>query len=71
VLAERRDIRRFRPDPVPERAPAGARRRPPGPVGGPHKPWRFIVARAARIAVRQIAQRERLRQADRFGPRAS
>ena len=74
VLAERRDIRRFRPDPVPEgvlrRVLAAAHQ---APSVGLMQPWRFIVAReeATRIAVRQIAQRERLRQADRFGPRAS
>ena len=74
VLAERRDIRRFRPDPVPEgvlrRVLAAAHQ---APSVGLMQPWRFIVAReeATRIAVRQMAQRERLRQADRFGPRAS
>jgi len=74
VLAERRDIRRFRPDPVPEgvlrRVLAAAHQ---APSVGLMQPWRFILARedATRIAVRQIAQRERLRQADRFGPRAS
>ena len=74
VLAERRDIRRFRPDLVPEgvlrRVLAAAHQ---APSVGLMQPWRFILARedATRIAVRQIAQRERLRQADRFGPRAS
>jgi nicotinate-nucleotide--dimethylbenzimidazole phosphoribosyltransferase len=73
VLAERRDIRRFRPDPVPDgvlrRVLAAAHQ---APSVGLMQPWRFIVVRedATRIAVRQIAHRERLRQADRFGPKA-
>jgi nicotinate-nucleotide--dimethylbenzimidazole phosphoribosyltransferase len=36
------------------------------------QPWRFIIVSAieTRVAIRQIAQRERLRQAERFGERA-
>ena len=42
------------------------------PSVGLMQPWRFIVVRdeATRVAVRRLAQRERLRQADRFGARA-
>ncbi len=72
VIAERRDIRRFRPDPVPEeileRVLAAAHR---APSVGLMQPWRMIVIRDAepRLAIRQVAQRERLRQAERFDER--
>ena len=73
VIAERRDIRRFRPDPVPEDVlrrvlEAGHR----APSVGLMQPWRLIVVRSPqrRSAVRRLAQRERLRQADRFDERA-
>lgn len=73
VIAERRDIRRFRPDEVPADVlrrvlEAGHR----APSVGLMQPWRFIVVRSdsQRSAVRQIAQRERMRQADRFDERA-
>jgi nicotinate-nucleotide--dimethylbenzimidazole phosphoribosyltransferase len=73
VIAERRDIRRFRPDPVPEpivrRLLEAAHR---APSVGLMQPWRMIVVEAleTRIEVRHLAQRERLRQADRFDERA-
>lgn len=73
VIAERRDIRRFRPDDVPddvlERVLAAAHR---APSVGLMQPWRFIVVRdvATRAAVRTLAQRERVRQAERFDARA-
>lgn len=73
VIAERRDIRRFRPDEVPEdvlrRVLEAAHR---APSVGLMQPWRLIVVRATatRIEVRRLAQRERLRQADRFDERA-
>src|SRR6202035_5369801 len=73
VIAERRDIRRFRPDEVPtdvlERVLGAAHR---APSVGLMQPWRLIVIRSldTRIAVRALAQRERLRQADRFDQRA-
>jgi nicotinate-nucleotide--dimethylbenzimidazole phosphoribosyltransferase len=72
VIAERRDIRRFRPDPVPEdvltRVLEAAHR---APSVGLMQPWRLIVVRdeATRMAMRRLAQRERLRQADRFDER--
>ena len=73
VIAERRDIRRFRPDPVPDelvRCVLEAAHR--APSVGLMQPWRLIVVRSAerRSAVRRLAQRERLRQADRFDERA-
>jgi nicotinate-nucleotide--dimethylbenzimidazole phosphoribosyltransferase len=72
VIAERRDVRRFRSDAVPddvlERVLAAAHR---APSVGLMQPWRLIVIRAldTRIAVRRLAQRERLRQADKFDER--
>ena len=73
VIAERRDIRRFRPDPVPGDVlgrvlEAGHR----APSVGLMQPWRLIVVRSPerRSAVRRLAQRERLRQADSFDERA-
>lgn len=73
VIAERRDVRRFRADDVPdavlERVLAAAHR---APSVGLMQPWRLIVIRdlATRTAVRRLAQRERLRQAERFDARA-
>ena len=73
VIAERRDIRRFRPDDVPEdilsRVLQAAHR---APSVGLMQPWRIIIVRdlATRAAIRGLAQRERLRQADRFDERA-
>ncbi len=73
VIAERRDIRRFRPDPVPvdllERVLEAAHR---APSVGLMQPWRMIVITAleTRSGVRRIAQRERIRQAERFDERA-
>lgn len=73
VIAERRDIRRFRPDPVPDdvlrRVLESAHR---APSVGLMQPWRFLMVRSieTRSAVRQLAQRERIRQADRFDERA-
>jgi len=73
VIAERRDIRRFRPDAVPddvlERVLAAAHR---APSVGLMQPWRLIVIRATapRIAIRDVAARERLRQAGNFDERA-
>jgi nicotinate-nucleotide--dimethylbenzimidazole phosphoribosyltransferase len=73
VIAERRDIRRFRPDPVPDelvtRLLEAAHR---APSVGLMQPWRFITIRdpGTKASVRRLAQRERIRQADRFDDRA-
>jgi nicotinate-nucleotide--dimethylbenzimidazole phosphoribosyltransferase len=73
VIAERRDIRRFRPDAVPddvlERVLAAAHR---APSVGLMQPWRLIVIRGTepRIAIRDVAARERLLQAGNFDERA-
>jgi nicotinate-nucleotide--dimethylbenzimidazole phosphoribosyltransferase len=72
VIAERRDIRRFRPDDVPDgvldRVLEAAHR---APSVGLMQPWRLIVVSRieTRIAVRALAARERLRQAERFDRR--
>jgi nicotinate-nucleotide--dimethylbenzimidazole phosphoribosyltransferase len=72
VIAERRDVRRFRPDEVPDDVLQGvlaAAHR--APSVGLMQPWRLIVIREldTRIAVRRLAQRERLRQAGNFDER--
>jgi len=73
VIADRRDVRRFRADEVTtsvlERVLSAAHR---APSVGLMQPWRFIVVRSleTRSAIRSLAQRERLRQADRFDERA-
>jgi len=73
VIAERRDIRRFRPDEVPDevlgRVLAAAHS---APSVGLMQPWRLIVIRDVRTrsAIRDLARAERLRQAPRFGRRA-
>jgi nicotinate-nucleotide--dimethylbenzimidazole phosphoribosyltransferase len=73
VIDARRDVRRFRPDPVDdallERVLEAAHR---APSVGLSQPWRFIVVRLTetRARVRALAERERARQAPRFGPRA-
>ncbi|MDW5598371.1 5,6-dimethylbenzimidazole synthase [Conexibacter stalactiti] len=74
VIAGRRDIRRFRPDPVPEdaleRILAAAHQ---APSVGLMQPWRLIVVREleTKLALRRLAQRERLRQAGKFPDRTS
>ncbi|MEV4423410.1 nicotinate-nucleotide--dimethylbenzimidazole phosphoribosyltransferase [Patulibacter sp. NPDC049589] len=73
IIGARRDIRRFRPDPVPadvlERVLTAAHQ---GPSVGLMQPWRFVLVRddETRVAMRGLAQRERLRQAERFSDRA-
>jgi nicotinate-nucleotide--dimethylbenzimidazole phosphoribosyltransferase len=73
IIGARRDIRRFRPDPVPadvlERVLAAAHR---APSVGLMQPWRFVLVEddETRVAMRGLAQRERLRQAERFSDRA-
>jgi nicotinate-nucleotide--dimethylbenzimidazole phosphoribosyltransferase len=74
VIAERRDVRRFRPDEVPEetlrRVLEAAHR---APSVGLMQPWRMIVIRSVetRMEVRRLAQRERLRQGGKFEGRAA
>lgn len=73
VIAQRRDIRRFRPDPVPEetlrRVLAAAHQ---APSVGLMQPWRMIVVQAleTKLALRRLAQRERILQADKFPGRS-
>jgi nicotinate-nucleotide--dimethylbenzimidazole phosphoribosyltransferase len=71
VINSRRDIRRYRPDPI-DRAvltevlAAGHR----APSVGHSQPWRFIVVteQASRDRAAVLADRERLRQADKLEP---
>lgn len=74
VVAARRDIRRYRPDPVPPqtlRAVLGAGHR--APSVGQSQPWRFIVVTAAatRDHAARLADRARLRQAALLEPDAA
>jgi nicotinate-nucleotide--dimethylbenzimidazole phosphoribosyltransferase len=67
VIGARRDVRRYRPDPVPSpvlRQVLGAGHQ--APSVGHSQPWRFIVvsAQATRDRAALLADRERLRQAD-------
>jgi nicotinate-nucleotide--dimethylbenzimidazole phosphoribosyltransferase len=71
VLAARRDVRRYRPDPVPaellhEVLTAGHQ----APSVGHSQPWRFIVIseQATRDRAALLADRERLRQAGQLTP---
>src|SRR3954452_7502059 len=71
VIGARRDIRRFRADPVPdaalERVLAAAHA---GPSVGHSQPWRFVVVRdpATREQAELMADRARLAQAARLTP---
>ncbi len=73
VIAARRDVRRYRPDPVAhdalERVLTAAHR---APSVGHSQPWRFVVVRDAAIRDRAalLADRERLRQAKQLDPDA-
>ncbi|RDI73574.1 nicotinate-nucleotide--dimethylbenzimidazole phosphoribosyltransferase [Gaiella occulta] len=73
AIAERRDIRRFRPDPLPDelllRLLEAAHQ---APSVGLMQPWRFVVVRSeeTRAAMQAIALRERLRQGESFDGRA-
>lgn len=71
IIAARRDIRRYRPDPVPPsvlRAVLEAGHQ--APSVGHSQPWRFIVVteQATRDRAALLADRERLRQADQLTP---
>ncbi|TAN34934.1 nicotinate-nucleotide--dimethylbenzimidazole phosphoribosyltransferase [bacterium] len=73
VIAERRDIRRFRPDPIPDqllrRLLEAAHQ---APSVGLMQPWRFILVRSeeTKAAMQAIAARERLVQSEHFDERA-
>jgi nicotinate-nucleotide--dimethylbenzimidazole phosphoribosyltransferase len=71
IIEARRDIRRYRPDPVPDEIlrhvlEAGHQ----APSVGHSQPWRFIVVtgQAARDRAALLADRERLRQAGQLTP---
>ena len=71
VIDARRDVRRYRPDPVPpevlRRVLAAGHR---APSVGHSQPWRFVVVteQATRDRAAVLADRERLRQADLLTP---
>ena len=73
VIAERRDIRRFRPDPIPDklvrRLLEAANQ---APSVGLMQPWRFVLVRSeqTKAAMQAIAARERLVQSELFDERA-
>lgn len=74
VIEARRDVRRFRPDPVPDdllRRVLGAAHT--APSVGHSQPWRFIVVRDPDLRTRAglLADRERLRQAAQLEPDAA
>jgi nicotinate-nucleotide--dimethylbenzimidazole phosphoribosyltransferase len=72
AIGERRDIRRFRPEPLPDelllKLLEAAHR---APSVGLMQPWRFIVIRSdqTKAAMQAIAARERLAQAAHFDDR--
>ncbi|SDS04468.1 cob(II)yrinic acid a,c-diamide reductase [Nocardioides scoriae] len=74
VVASRRDIRRFRPDPVPaevlDRVLAAAHA---APSVGHSQPWRFVVVAepATRERAARMADEQRLRQARQLEPDAA
>jgi len=74
VVAARRDVRRFRPDPVPpevlERVLGAAHA---APSVGHSQPWRFVVVRDAQTRARAalLADAERLAQAAQLEPDAA
>jgi len=74
VMVARRDVRRFRPDPVADdvlrRVLSAAHC---APSVGHSQPWRFLVVRDAQIRERAalLADRERLRQAALLAPDAA
>jgi 5,6-dimethylbenzimidazole synthase len=74
VVGARRDVRRFRPDPVPgdvlERVLTAAHA---APSVGHSQPWRFLVVQDAAIRDRAavLTDRERLRQAAQLEPDAA
>ena len=73
AIAERRDVRRFRPDPIEDellsRLLEAAHR---APSVGLMQPWRFVVVRreATKAAMQGLAARERLIQSEHLDDRA-
>lgn len=74
VIDARRDVRRYRPDPVPDdvlrRVLTAAHH---GPSVGHSQPWRFLIVTApeTRDQAAVLADRERLRQAEQLEPHAA
>lgn len=73
VIAARRDVRRYRPDPVPdeilERVLAAGHA---APSVGHSQPWRFVIVTESQVRARAawLADRERLAQAAKLHPEA-
>jgi len=71
IVGARRDVRRFRPDPIPddvlERVLGAAHE---APSVGHSQPWRFIVVRDSDIRTKaaRLADTERIRQAEQMAP---
>jgi nicotinate-nucleotide--dimethylbenzimidazole phosphoribosyltransferase len=73
VIAERRDIRRFRPDLIPDQVLRHLLEAAhQAPSVGLMQPWRFVLVRSekTRAAMQAIAARERLVQSEHFDERA-
>ena len=73
VVAARRDVRRFRPDPVdPETVRRVLAAAHMAPSVGHSQPWRFIVVSdpATRDRAARMADEQRLRQAHQMDPEA-
>lgn len=73
VMAARRDVRRFRPDPVPEDVVVRVLEAAHGaPSVGHSQPWRFVIVReeGTRERAAWMADRERLAQAAQLTPAA-
>ena len=74
VVAARRDVRRYRPDPVPEEVLTRVLRAGHNaPSVGHSQPWRFLVVRdpALRETAAWMADQERLAQAAQLEPEAA
>jgi nicotinate-nucleotide--dimethylbenzimidazole phosphoribosyltransferase len=74
VMAARRDIRRFRPDPVPEATVARILEAAhTAPSVGHSQPWRFVIVQddATRSRAAVLADRARLAQAELMDPESA
>jgi nicotinate-nucleotide--dimethylbenzimidazole phosphoribosyltransferase len=74
VVDARRDVRRFRPDPIPDDMLRRVLRAAHvAPSVGHSQPWRFVVVRDPDLRTRAglLADRERLRQAAQLAPDAA
>jgi nicotinate-nucleotide--dimethylbenzimidazole phosphoribosyltransferase len=73
AISERRDIRRFRPDPLPDEALTRLLEAAHwAPSVGLMQPWRFVIVRSeeTKAAMQALAAKERLEQGAHFSERA-